>query len=1230
MADTDKELRILLKLIADTADQSKITASLNQVQAQAKIVSAELQGMGNATQPLNANLDVSTKQMGALTKAVTSGHASVRTLSSLFGGLGPAAVAASFGVYAIISVLMKQYQEHKQVTDELQNQIDTLDKQKVKWGELVAVAGDYKDVVKIDAQIQQQLEKSADTLDGINAKLRERIDLAQQARDAGAGAETRGGRGFPQTLPSEADDPTLQLAKKAVKDELALREDLHAAALKNLEDWQHIQTEPYQQQLTEVGAHIDDLKAKHEALEKTIAAGMAPGASATQVSEASKAFAQLVRIDNELLVWNQRYKQIGDASDSLDAKTLKLVQDIHSADLKNLDPTARLAAYNEDVGGIQQKLREIGVEAATPAEAIQQSWQGSEEWRKSIMELVELWRTLLGLVTQTKNEQDVAAKKAATDAVNASLRQQQTLLQGIQQQQQLIAANPFLSADAKQQLTLAAMSAELLAIAGALAKMKQEQAGSAIDSETYTRLAPAIQKAQFEFNLLQLKIAAINKPLSAELTEWVNSFGTSAHQIAGIIENSINATLQSTNQLLIDSAFRTGDWRQTIIGLEKQLLQFFLTWIEQQALQLVFGETAKATSTASSVASGAAVAAAHAPAAAATSISSYGTAAVVGEALAVAAIIAIMAALGGGFRKGGYTGDGDESEFAGPAHRKEFVFDAAATRSHGIENLELARRGQAHIVPHFADGGQVSQVDYQRYWQYEMGDHYKADRFALPSNYTEFGGIEPGMLRGTLNGTPPSDHDAWMYQRQPWNPDGSASTGEPIVQVPQFHHDDGRLDPSTLGDDMPLSDWAGGTVPAGVRNGPSITINAGDPNPITANVSGSAGIGPRPRFGAGANAIPYGTDNTGLIGYGGPPGSLQFGGLDPTYNSYNAWLAAIMGGSPAGRPDPGQIYAANPAGGGGHYYNSHTGTWQQWDPTTEQFVDVNSPGTGNVSGSAGYHGQGLTGAYGDALANLPAGSIVVGHDAITGQPVYQAPSGQHYVAPFEAGGRGLGGANMSGGANYYAGTFFNYATGHYNALHDSGSWLAASKNAGAEFYTARDPVRFGMNPTQDGGRNINTRNPWAGHISTAGERAWSAAHSSIFQGGMLPHHATGARIPGPPSTNDTLLAMLATGEGIINAPAMQYADRIFGGQHWLDDLNKMRIPVPRARFAAGGRANGSSSSSSSLASQQPITVIAVNDWESALRKAREMDDHRVFIIDTVNGNRHELGLSPVN
>lgn len=78
--------------------------------------------------------------------------------------------------------------------------------------------------------------------------------------------------------------------------------------------------------------------------------------------------------------------------------------------------------------------------------------------------------------------------------------------------------------------------------------------------------------------------------------------------------------------------------------------------------------------------------------------------------------------------------------------------------------------------------------------------------------------------------------------------------------------------------------------------------------------------------------------------------------------------------------------------------------------------------------------------------------------------------------------------------------YYNWGTGHVYGLHNQGGFL---RNFGGE-QQIRDPNKFGYNGTGDAGRLINVN---ASHRDTDPAmrnylRAWSAAHSSIFQPGM--------------------------------------------------------------------------------------------------------------------------------
>lgn len=62
---------------------------------------------------------------------------------------------------------------------------------------------------------------------------------------------------------------------------------------------------------------------------------------------------------------------------------------------------------------------------------------------------------------------------------------------------------------------------------------------------------------------------------------------------------------------------------------------------------------------------------------------------------AAAGINAGLNAISMGWAGGGYTGNGPASQVAGPVHRGEYVFDAAAVRRIGLPNLEAMRSGRS-------------------------------------------------------------------------------------------------------------------------------------------------------------------------------------------------------------------------------------------------------------------------------------------------------------------------------------------------------------------------------------------------------------------------------------------------------------------------------------------------------------------------------------------------------
>lgn len=131
--------------------------------------------------------------------------------------------------------------------------------------------------------------------------------------------------------------------------------------------------------------------------------------------------------------------------------------------------------------------------------------------------------------------------------------------------------------------------------------------------------------------------------------------------------------------------------RSALAELISGIVKLGVQWLLMNTIGAALQSAAVATT---AVAAGAA-AAAWAPAAALASLATGGAnAAPAAAALSgTTALASTLAAVGGvGFQTGGYTGNGAVDAVAGVVHRKEYVFDADATKKIGVGNLEALRR----------------------------------------------------------------------------------------------------------------------------------------------------------------------------------------------------------------------------------------------------------------------------------------------------------------------------------------------------------------------------------------------------------------------------------------------------------------------------------------------------------------------------------------------------------
>lgn len=169
---------------------------------------------------------------------------------------------------------------------------------------------------------------------------------------------------------------------------------------------------------------------------------------------------------------------------------------------------------------------------------------------------------------------------------------------------------------------------------------------------------------------------------------------------ATVIQGTFNGLSQSIEGL-INGTMRWGDALRNIGGsIVQSIIRSFAdmaaAYIVNQIIirtamitTKALGSTLRAADAAETVATETAKTPVLAQNAAYASIGSFGSAAIIGMALVLAAIAAISA----GFQSGGFTGHGQENKVAGVVHGKEFVAHAAATRRYR-NVLEGMNRGE--------------------------------------------------------------------------------------------------------------------------------------------------------------------------------------------------------------------------------------------------------------------------------------------------------------------------------------------------------------------------------------------------------------------------------------------------------------------------------------------------------------------------------------------------------
>jgi len=207
---------------------------------------------------------------------------------------------------------------------------------------------------------------------------------------------------------------------------------------------------------------------------------------------------------------------------------------------------------------------------------------------------------------------------------------------------------------------------------GTAKRFKEFQETQAIESEQGLGGAKAGAVAGIQEAMMQLGTTA--QMVGRAMTTFI---GGAVDSIAGGIKGLLSSTM-SWGQALRSIA---GGILNSVVDA---ISRMFAEWIVGRLLVSATEKTAAASE-----------AVAKAPSALLTSITSYGAAAAIG----IAALLAAMSALGGGFQSGGFTGAGPSGEPAGVVHRGEYVVPAQTVSRLGVGRLEKSLTAPPGAMP---------------------------------------------------------------------------------------------------------------------------------------------------------------------------------------------------------------------------------------------------------------------------------------------------------------------------------------------------------------------------------------------------------------------------------------------------------------------------------------------------------------------------------------------------
>jgi hypothetical protein len=647
MADTQQSLKVLLQVQADTAEiQSKLNPALAETKAQLTAIGATAAetnaaisgGLPGQTLAINQEaFNIQLEREASLREAMLATTVETAVVQN-------EVAAASLLTGANLG---KARQEALVLAREVATgsvNFRTIGSFIGAWGPAITIAGIA--AFSLFEIIKRQVDESGKFYDDLT-KAGKEFDKINEALSTSASRATTFG-------------DNIRIADKVQQELVRMEADMAAFRAKELPLWQRF---------------WDDIKTGNDNLFDTHGVLAAPGAGGTGPYEAARQAAALKQEKDEAVALNKTLDE-GTASQ-------KRFQDAQA------DLTRGVNEYTGLLATEQAKLDAIDAKRKADRTNLQLVQQYVAQ--KAV---VGSYTEQLDKLSDELLKQQKSAHGAAEGhkEFSAGLREDTIHLEAIRGLMAAVDNDPFATVFQKANAEIKLIPQALQVIQNDIAKQKALIKGGGLDP---------VQLEQARQKLLQLNLAAIQfgqtlqkdgkfaSTLKSDLIGWANQFGVVAHQVSGLITNSIGTAIQGVSSGITGLIFHTQSLGQAFLQVAESIVQSLIQVALQMIAQKILGSTLASESATEQIATGQAVAQGLAAAAAFQSTISYGAAAAAGTIGLGAAVTAAMSmaafAEGGPIMKPTLALMGEKGE-------PEFVVSGAAVRNIGLANLEAAHQ----------------------------------------------------------------------------------------------------------------------------------------------------------------------------------------------------------------------------------------------------------------------------------------------------------------------------------------------------------------------------------------------------------------------------------------------------------------------------------------------------------------------------------------------------------